>query len=78
VKVKSLTMPNILAGEMVCPEFIQDAATAENLAGAALEILQNPARAAAMRARLSQVIATLGGPGACGRGAKSVWEVIKG
>jgi lipid-A-disaccharide synthase len=78
VKVKSLTMPNILAGEMVYPEFIQDAATAENLAGAALEILQNPARAEAMRARLRQVIATLGGPGACARGAKSVWEVIMG
>ena len=30
VTVKSLTMPNLLAGETVYPEFIQDDATPEN------------------------------------------------
>src|SRR5262249_47037592 len=39
VTVPWLTMPNLLAGEPVFPEFIQSRATAENLAGAALKLL---------------------------------------
>jgi lipid-A-disaccharide synthase len=34
-------LPNILAGEFVVPEFIQDAATPENLAGALLGFLND-------------------------------------
>ena len=41
VKVKYAAMPNLLAGEEVFPEFIQDAATPENLAQAALELLRD-------------------------------------
>src|SRR5208282_5260510 len=41
VNVNWLTMPNILADEMIFPEFIQNDATPENLAGAALGLLQN-------------------------------------
>src|SRR5439155_11446793 len=38
VKVKWLAMPNILANEEIFPEFIQHAATPENISRAALEI----------------------------------------
>ena len=41
VKVNSITMPNLLAGEEVFPEFIQNAATPENISRAALELLRN-------------------------------------
>ena len=72
ITVKSLTMPNLLAGETVFPEFIQEAATAENLAQAALELLQDEARCAAIRAKLDGVLASLGGPGATRRAAAAI------
>jgi len=72
VRVTSLTMPNLLAGEAVFPEFIQDEATGENLARAALELLEQPARRESMRGQLRKVIATLGPPGAAKRAAEAV------
>jgi lipid-A-disaccharide synthase len=76
VKVKSLTMPNLLAGEPVFPEFIQNAATPENLARAALELLRDPARRENVRARLKQIIASLGGPGASRRAAEAILRIV--
>jgi lipid-A-disaccharide synthase len=76
VKIKSLTMPNLLAGEPVFPEFIQNAATPDDLAGAALELLRDPARREQVRARLKQVVATLGGPGASRRAAEAILKIV--
>jgi lipid-A-disaccharide synthase len=72
IKVKSMTMPNLLADEPVFPEFIQDAATPENLARAALELLRDPVRRGNIRAKLKQVIASLGPPGAGHRAAEAI------
>ena len=72
VRVTSLTMPNLLAGEAVFPEFIQDEATGGNLARAALELLEQPARRESMRGQLGKVIETLGPPGAAKRAAEAV------
>ena len=72
VTVKSLTMPNLLAGEEVFPEFVQGAATARNIAGAALELLQNEPRRTRIKTRLSIVVASLGGPGANERAARAI------
>jgi lipid-A-disaccharide synthase len=77
VKVKSLTMPNLLAAGPVFPEFIQHAATPENLARAALELLRDPARRESIRARLQQVVATLGGPGAGRRAAEAILKITQ-
>jgi lipid-A-disaccharide synthase len=76
VTVKSLTMPNLMAGEEVYPELIQKAATPENLAGAALELLQNEARRQKIKAQLAQIIASLGEPGAAGRAAVAVLSLF--
>jgi len=76
IQVKYLAMPNLLAGEMVFPEFIQDAATADNLAGAALELLSSPARRREVEARLAAIIANLGGPGAARRAARAVLDLV--
>jgi lipid-A-disaccharide synthase len=76
VKVSSLTMPNILAGEPVFPEFIQDAATPEAIAAAALELLNDAARREAIRAKLGKIIASLGGAGACKRAADAIWKLF--
>ena len=72
INVKYLAMPNLLAGEEIFPEFIQDAATPENVSQAALELLQNESRRKAVQAKLAQIIATLGGPGAAERAAAAI------
>jgi lipid-A-disaccharide synthase len=77
VKVKSLTMPNLLADEEVFPEFIQNAATAENLSRAALELLQNDSRRQALKKKLAKIVASLGGPGASRRAAQAVADLLE-
>jgi lipid-A-disaccharide synthase len=72
VKVNYLAMPNLLAGEPLFPEFVQGAATAANLARAALELLRDEARRAKIKARLSEIIATLGPAGASRRAARAI------
>jgi lipid-A-disaccharide synthase len=76
VKVKSLTMPNLLAGEEIYPEFIQGAATPENIARAALDLLRDEGRRAQIKAKLAKVIASLGGPGATHRAAQAIARLL--
>ena len=76
VKVGHLAMPNLLAGEEVFPEFIQGAATAENIANAALALLRDEARRARTKARLREVMGTLGGSGASRRAARAIARLV--
>ncbi len=76
VTVKSLTMPNLLAGEPVYPEFIQNEATPENLSRAALDLLQDEAHRTQIKAQLAKIIASLGEPGATGRAAAAVLSLF--
>ena len=64
VKVNWLTMPNLLANEEIFPEFIQDAARPQAIARAGLELLCDESRRAGVKARLAEIVASLGGPGA--------------
>lgn len=77
VKVKWLAMPNILANDPLFPEFIQDDATPENIARAALEIVQDQDRQARIRARLAKIVAGLGGPGASRRAAREIVRLME-
>jgi lipid-A-disaccharide synthase len=77
VKVKSLTMPNLLADEEVFPEFIQNSATAENIASAALDLLQNESRRDSIKTKLAEVISSLGGPGASQRAAQAITRLLE-
>ncbi len=77
VKVKHLAMPNLLAGEEVFPEFIQGAATAENLARAALQLLEDQNRRAKVKAKLAEIRSSLGEPGASRRAAKVIAGLVK-
>lgn len=76
ITVNSLTMPNLMAGETVYPEFIQHDATPENLSRAALELLQDEARREKIKAQLAKIIASLGEPGAAGRAAAAVLSLL--
>ena len=51
LKVDFITMPNLLLDEGVIPEFVQEAATAANLAEAVGELLADSERRDAVRAR---------------------------
>jgi lipid-A-disaccharide synthase len=75
-KVGFLAMPNLLAGDTIYPEFIQDRARPENIAREALDLLDNEARRHEIRAKLAKVIASLGGPGASERAAKAIVELL--
>ena len=77
VTVKSLTMPNLLAGEEVFPEFVQGAATPDHIAGAALELLQNEPRRIQIKKRLAEVVSSLGGPGAATRAATVILSLFQ-
>jgi lipid-A-disaccharide synthase len=78
VKVKYGAMPNLLANEEIFPEFIQDAATPENLARAAVELLRDEKRRAKVKARLAEIVASLGGPGATRRAAQAITRLVNG
>ena len=76
VTVKSLTMPNLMAGEEVYPEFIQKAATPENLSRAALELLENESRRQKIKLQLEKIVASLGEPGAPKRAAAAILSLF--
>ncbi len=76
VKVNYLAMPNLLAGEEVFPEFIQAAATAENLAQAALDLLRDPERRNLVKKRLTEITRQLGDPGASRRAARAIVQLM--
>ena len=64
-------MPNLLADDVVFPEFVQDDATPENIARAALELIENPQRRKQVKRNLAEIVRSLGGPGAAGEGRES-------
>jgi lipid-A-disaccharide synthase len=74
--VKWATMPNILADEEVFREFIQSAATPENIAHAALELLQSEARRQKIKTQLMKIVASLGEPGASTRAAAAILSLL--
>jgi len=76
VTVKSLTMPNLLAGETVYPEFIQNEATPENLARAVLELLEDEVRRTQIQGQLAKIIGSLGSPGAPQRAAAAILNLL--
>ncbi len=52
-------MPNILAGEFVVPELLQDAATPEALAAAVIDLLRDKDKRKAIEQRFAQMAVEL-------------------
>jgi lipid-A-disaccharide synthase len=77
-KVKYVAMPNLLANEEIVPELIQHAASAENIAGAALEFLRDEKRRNLVRCKLREIVSSLGGTGASRRAAKLIIGLVNG
>ena len=75
VRVDTFGMANLIAGRRIVPELIQDDCTPERVAGEALALLNDVARADRMRADLREVRGMLGAPGASERAAAAVLKV---
>jgi lipid-A-disaccharide synthase len=76
VKVDMYAMPNLVAGSRIVPELIQDDFTPERVADEVVPLLTDPERHTRMIEALRQVKAQLGTPGASGRAADAVLEVL--
>jgi lipid-A-disaccharide synthase len=77
VRVSMFSMVNLVAGERIIKELIQDECTPESVAAETVELLINKQRVADMKAQLALVRQKLGGAGASGRAADAILEVAK-
>ena len=76
IKVRHLSIINVMANEEVVPEFIQDKLQPEVVAQAALELLGNSARREQMKQNVARVVAGLGAPGASQRAAEAILQEV--
>jgi lipid-A-disaccharide synthase len=76
VKVDHVALANLVAGEEVVPEFLQDEATPEALVRALEPLLEEGGERARMQEALARVRGRMGGPGAAERVAELVEEVL--
>lgn len=76
VRVPFIGMPNLILDKAAVPELIQDDVTAERIVEEVVRILDDPARAAVIRADLARVRALLGEPGAARRAAEIAVRMI--
>jgi lipid-A-disaccharide synthase len=76
VKIPYLAMVNILAGEKIVPEFLQDNADPAVLADAVRRMARDARWREAMKERLEKVTASLGGPGASERAAGAILKLL--
>jgi len=77
VKVDTYAMPNLVAGQRVVPELIQDEFTPSRVAQVAVALLRDEERRRTMRMALGRVREHLGAPGASGRAADAVIDVAR-
>ena len=77
INVDNIGLVNIIAGKTIVPEFIQDKATASNIAGEILGMLAGSARMDEIKEDLSRVRGNLGTPGANMRTARLAYEMIR-
>jgi lipid-A-disaccharide synthase len=76
VRVPHYAMVNLIAGRLVVPERIQADFTAEAVTEDVLALLETPGRLEKTRLDLAEVRRLLGEPGASGRAAEAVLEVL--
>jgi lipid-A-disaccharide synthase len=75
VNVDMYAMPNLVAGERIVPELIQDEFTPDRVAAEVVALLTDGDRHEQMTEALRRVKAQLGAPGASGRAADAILEV---
>jgi lipid-A-disaccharide synthase len=76
IRVQHIGLVNLVAGETVAPELIQDQVTAEAIVKEVMVILEDPDRREWIRSRLEEVRQRLGSPGASVRAAKIALSLL--
>jgi len=77
LKVDMIGMVNLIAGERIVPELVQDQFTPAGVAAEAVSMLTNRDRATKIREGLARVREQLGGAGASRRAAAAILEVAR-
>jgi lipid-A-disaccharide synthase len=77
LRISSVTMPNLIVGAPVVPEFLQEEAQPERIALALAELLEGPVRELQL-ANLARVRQRLGSGGAAERAAAIAEEMARG
>ncbi len=77
VRIPRIALANIVAGEDVAPEFLQDGIDPTAIAAWAAGVLDDPARRASARERLLGLREKLGPPGAADRAAEAVLAAME-
>jgi lipid-A-disaccharide synthase len=78
VHVDHISLPNLIAGRKIYPEFIQERAQASHLAGAAAAWLDEPDAYAGVRRELIELRSMVGDPGAALRAARIIIDDLAG
>ena len=77
VRLDMFAMVNLIAGERIVPELIQDSFTPEAVAREALSLLVDRQRVDRIRQGLASVRRKLGGPGASRRAAEAILKIAE-
>ncbi len=75
VRLDTIGMVNLIAGQPIVPELVQDAFTPDAVAREAISMLTDRDRATRIRAGLATVRSRLGGPGASRRAAEAILRI---
>lgn len=75
VKIRQFSLPNILSGEVLIPEFIQHAATPEVIAKYVLDYLEHPEKTVILQKRFTDIHQTLK-CGAADRAAEAISTIL--
>jgi len=76
IQIPYIGLVNIVAGEMIAPELLQDQCTAQHAADTALKILSDPQRIERIRLQLKLVKDTMGGRGASLAAATAILSLL--
>jgi lipid-A-disaccharide synthase len=77
LKVPYVSLPNLLAGERLVPEFLQDAVTVENLGRELQRLLDDPQEQSVLANRFQQIHSTIRCD-ASAQAADAVLQLVRG
>ena len=76
VNIPYIGLANIIAGDMIVPELLQNECTGQNVAERVLAILKNPIELENVKYNLGKVKEKIGGPGASQKAAEEVIKIL--